>query len=1270
MKHLSKLILYFREYDLYNNMLSNEIRDKKAKDVLLENCDFSFISANMATRKVDKILDVLKSKLKQNENAKKLIKSYVDDEVSLIDLFASLSFKSLKFLDDEKSKTDEIKRDRNFHIFYPVCLNHRKRIQQPLLTFSCELINDAFRINKVYANKNIFTLLIARQKNLEIADARALYETQLDEISSAVDALHESQSFLDLYQVICGEFKRIIGTELAKFQKTKDWQMLEKALISFEPPDKVIDNCFRDELETLERYYNKDHILPDTVQHFLGLSETNAINIENVDCTGFHLGSYHVKYPVNKKQWELMQLSRQSKLLCVEGPPGTGKTTLLKEMITDILIQKADTLLDVWNEEWTDLGADCKGVSRSPLLGKNLDSIIISSTNNKAIDNIGLDLLKEVPFFPDFAATIADEEQKYAGILCARLGNSDNTQNFYTSFFKNFCDYLESKIITDEEAETIRISYTELHTKLCSLNQEISDLLAFRAQFKSFSSLKDINARQHSLKEKVELLESQKIQYEGQISECRQTVSRIGDHLHVAKQNLMNIEQQMADLDEHLHMLYSDLKEYENISGVKRYLSFLFPKVRTIQRKYGSSEQIRDTIQEERDVRQKHQTHRNEISRDIAQKACEQDMETSELEVLESVLTKADTELNDISQQNESLSSYLERISLLAENEAFLGLDLLSADAYHLRNTPVIMKLRNRLFSAALRLFEAYIIMHKEPVLKNLGIILTENERSDGDGAYYNWCRALYNGDEPYPEEKAALVRILWETFFLCFPVVTTTLHSFRKSTFQFIPDLFDVLMLDESGQIVPYYVLAPLYRVRRAIFVGDINQIEPIKNVPVNMLGNKYMGILGDELYSRFCIDSASAQSYAAVTSDYYEKIRNKAGGVILNEHRRCEPSIMAFSNEHIYHNVLELIGDDDHNKLFDKNLVAFDVRGFKAQEHYNQAEIDACKQVVSLLIQKYGDNIKKDIGIITPFSRQAAKLGDAIPGVETGTVHVFQGAEKDFILFSSVIDSTTDMAGLYHFVGGKGNLLNVAFSRAKKQFIYIGNFQAARNVDNYLKLAMDVLTEHGRLFSLFDTQQLADSSFLADSSIIRILTGRQSTDADDEIGSYLHKRIPEDIIDTPRMHNEILKNVLLLSRSSVHIISPWIGSNVVTGGMLDTIWRKIQDSVSIHIIFGHKAVRCSLDDIDELVKKDIPWRKDDAANVIRSLKELLGDMLQFSPPSHVKLLLVDDKYLFIGSLNWLFNSGKTDQKEISCLITNSSTIAYVKERFLTDGN
>lgn len=130
MKNLNKLIQYFSEYDLYNNMLSNEIKDKKAKDVLLENCDFRFISTNMAIQKTENILSALKSKLDMSKrgNVKKLIQSYVADEISLTNLFESLPLKSQNFLDTLKSKVDEIKREKSFHLFYPVYLNRQKHI--------------------------------------------------------------------------------------------------------------------------------------------------------------------------------------------------------------------------------------------------------------------------------------------------------------------------------------------------------------------------------------------------------------------------------------------------------------------------------------------------------------------------------------------------------------------------------------------------------------------------------------------------------------------------------------------------------------------------------------------------------------------------------------------------------------------------------------------------------------------------------------------------------------------------------------------------------------------------------------------------------------------------------------------------------------------------------------------------------------------------------------------------------------------------------------
>ena len=83
----------------------------------------------------------------------------------------------------------------------------------------------------------------------------------------------------------------------------------------------------------------------------------------------------------------------------------------------------------------------------------------------------------------------------------------------------------------------------------------------------------------------------------------------------------------------------------------------------------------------------------------------------------------------------------------------------------------------------------------------------------------------------------------------------------------------------------------------------------------------------------------------------------------------------------------------------------------------------------------------------------------------------------------------------------------------------------------------------------------------------------------------------------------------------------------------------------------------------MDRLVAADVPWGREGSA---RAIGALLGDWLRYDPPSHVKLLLVDEQYLFIGSLNWLYNSGESEQREISCLITNPDTIAYVREKYL----
>lgn len=88
--------------------------------------------------------------------------------------------------------------------------------------------------------------------------------------------------------------------------------------------------------------------------------------------------------------------------------------------------------------------------------------------------------------------------------------------------------------------------------------------------------------------------------------------------------------------------------------------------------------------------------------------------------------------------------------------------------------------------------------------------------------------------------------------------------------------------------------------------------------------------------------------------------------------------------------------------------------------------------------------------VGIITPFTAQKKHLTRSLNlnGYQTslfqyGTVHSLQGAEKDIVLFSPVY--TSDLQTGYFFDMGP-NMLNVAVSRAKRSFIVAGDIAIFR--------------------------------------------------------------------------------------------------------------------------------------------------------------------------------------------------------------------------------
>ena len=123
----------------------------------------------------------------------------------------------------------------------------------------------------------------------------------------------------------------------------------------------------------------------------------------------------------------------------------------------------------------------------------------------------------------------------------------------------------------------------------------------------------------------------------------------------------------------------------------------------------------------------------------------------------------------------------------------------------------------------------------------------------------------------------------------------------------------------------------------------------------------------------------------------------------------------------------------------LVQNQALLFDFYGKMALEEYEKKE-----QTVPFK----GPKLKDLVGIITPFTAQKYTISRILKskginpsGMKIGTVHALQGAERPIIIFSTVY-SGNDIGGGYFFDrDNKPNMLNVAVSRAKDCFIVFGN-------------------------------------------------------------------------------------------------------------------------------------------------------------------------------------------------------------------------------------
>ena len=283
-------------------------------------------------------------------------------------------------------------------------------------------------------------------------------------------------------------------------------------------------------------------------------------------------------------------------------------------------------------------------------------------------------------------------------------------------------------------------------------------------------------------------------------------------------------------------------------------------------------------------------------------------------------------------------------------------------------------------------------------------------------------------------------------------PVWIMPLHRAAQMFAEPKAGMFDVVIFDEASQC-DIRGLTIGYLGKKLLVVGDPEQISPA-------------GIFQDqekvfELISRFLFDIPFKDTFS-ITSSLFDLAKIRLSNIIqLNEHFRCVPEIIAFSNHYVYEGKLKILRYPQPKGLLAPALIpVFVENGY--QNTNNKVNIPEAEKIVEKLAeliadpkyQKRPDGRPCTFGVISLLAEDQAKyLKELIlkrfdektieeRRIVCGDAYAFQGDERDVIMLSMVkaLDPNDPEDVVRPLVDeGAKRRFNVAASRARDQmFLY----------------------------------------------------------------------------------------------------------------------------------------------------------------------------------------------------------------------------------------
>lgn len=902
---------------------------------------------------------------------------------------------------------------------------------------------DTKEIDKL--NSEINDSLISINNKLEYKDLEEIYAIVMEKIS-----LKQDNSV----------FNVVINRKYAKKENGKRKVVKEKKQDGQEDEEDDIDTStdmlssfYVSDIDMIrQKIQNEDSI----VKYIESLKRpiANRIEIDN-DVSQMKKWLSPDKYPLGK--WpsiyspSLMQqiainmgISNEGQLeniFSVNGPPGTGKTTLLKEIIASYVVERALLLSNYQSPDdafeqfqFDSPENEYLKYYYQPASELNKYGIIVASNNNAAVENISkeLPIAKDVKksntrlfsmdenneiYFSDIAKTLIGNNEECWGLISARLGKKSNINELKQALWFNK-DGVNLQQLYKEELpnwaqakETFKNKYQEVLKYRILIQEAIEKTNRHNLVTQEYENTKnEMNIANDQMIEQQNLLSQAVKEQEG-------------------------LKYQIEVLEKNAVLLNSRLSLF------KRLFSFFFKKDPIIL-------QLKHTKQEIDAVTIKlteHNVHISHLQMLMNTTTVNYEKAHSYFKEKEEVFLKSCAQIQ----------RYKEQFGKNFADEEF-WIDIQKNESSQIAS-PWTNKdydiLREELFYYGLMLHKAFILNSKS-VKQNINCLVN-----------------MWNGSFSEKDKIAGFTHLI-NTLFLIVPVISTTFAS--VSTFLKYADKngLGTLIIDEAGQATPYSALGALWRTCKAIIVGDPLQVEPVVTVPKE-LSKKFAEEF--EIEASYRAQELSVQILADSINPYggyREYIYGKMWlGCPLIIHRRCLDPMFSISNEIAYNSRMFKKSADPEAavSLLLERSIWIDIKGKENgdKDHFVPAQGDKTIEMVLSAFEL--QNGFPNLYIISPFKTVANNIKSLLkkslhrhyPDYDQddiddwvdescGTVHTFQGKEANEVIIILGCDEKSG-EGAAQWAGKKPNILNVAMTRAKYRVAIIGDGDLWRKVPNY---------------------------------------------------------------------------------------------------------------------------------------------------------------------------------------------------------------------------